>query len=278
LTILPLDDDDSDDSDYDSDCSDDTVGKKKEVQFVDIAKAGSTVKSEMEPSYIISKAIFKFRVGDAVQSGNLLTEAIYLKNGARFKNIIGLYHSLSKPVDVGDQLDTILSVDSPEILDEFIRRTGYGLDFEVAKKATEHLPPIVNDENRQYLGLNVHGKKRADLARKNDPNAGYDSGSRTTPLVWRAAKSGATSIIEYLATDKPVASFLHYSTSSSGVRAEQLRRTPELEKVLPLWLGWTINSLGESPFTAAIVGNSLKSIKALFSAKPQFMKTTLHQT
>ena len=174
-------------------------------------------------------------------------------------------------------MQSILAVDNPEILDEYIRRSGYGLDFEVAKKATEHLAPVVNDQNRLYLGLNVHGKKRADLARKNDPDARY-SGHSEPPLVWKAAQEGADKIIEYLSTDKPIAAFKAHSMAYSTSRAEQLRRTPDLEKVLPLWLGWQINSLGESPLTAAILGGKLSTIKTLFAKKPQLMKTTLHET
>lgn len=35
------------------------------------------------------------------------------------------------------------------------------------KEREGELAVITNDENKPYLGLNVHGKKRMDLARKN---------------------------------------------------------------------------------------------------------------
>ncbi|RXW22626.1 hypothetical protein EST38_g3223 [Candolleomyces aberdarensis] len=274
---IKLDDDDSDEDSDDGYDSDETVEQKKEMQFVDIAKVSSGVKTNMPPKYMIHEVTFRKYSGERSTQGNLITTAVELKDVEAFTKIANLYQSLSQPIDLGEHLlHTIISADSPEILDEYIRRSGYGLDFEVAKKATAHLPPVVNDENRIYLGLNVHGKKRTDLARKNDPDA-YSTASNTTPLVWRAARAGATKIIEYLATDKPLAAFRQYATACSGARAEQLRRTPDLEKVLPVWLGWNINGLGESPLIAAILGQSLPAIKTLFAKKPELMKTTLHQ-
>ncbi|KAF6743504.1 ankyrin repeat protein [Ephemerocybe angulata] len=272
-------DDDSDDGSEESYESDDTIGQKKEMQFVDIAKVSSTVKSDVHPSKLIKGCTFSFRIGDQLEIGCLLDEAIHLKDAERFKNIAALYQGLSPPVDLGPYLlDTILRVDSPEILDEYIRISGYGLDFEAAKKATAHLPPIVNDENRVYLGLNVHGKKRADLAQKNDPSSWGHTNAWATPIVWKAAQAGSLNIIQYLATDKPLAAYKHHATAFSDIRAEQLRRTPDLDSVISSWLGWNISTLGESPLTAATNGLSLPAIKTLFSTMPQFMKTTLHQT
>lgn len=275
---LDDDDDDSDNESDCSDCSDDTIGQKKEALFIDIAKVKSTVTTDVPPKKMISELGSTFRVGDAVLSGNLLHRAIRMKDREALINIANLYASLSTPVDLGvNSVDVLLSVDSPELLDEFIRLSGYGLDFEVAKKALAHLPQIVNDENRIYMGLNVHGKKRADLAQKNDPNA--TSGiSYTEPLVWKAAKARALECIQYLATEKPLAAFKHHATAHSDSRAEHLRRIENLEEVMSDWLGWKISTVGESPLTAAIAGNSLPAIKALFAAKPEFMKGTLHRT
>ncbi|RXW15843.1 hypothetical protein EST38_g10015 [Candolleomyces aberdarensis] len=274
---IRLDDDDSDEDSDDGYGSDATVEQKKETQFVDIAKVSLGVKTNTPPKYMIHEVTFRKYSGEKMTQGNLITTAIELKDLEAFTKIADLYQSLSQPIDLGEHLiHAIIQADSPEILDEYIRRSGHGLDFEVAKKDTAHLPPVVNDENRIYLGLNVHGKKRTDLARKNDPNAN-STASNTIPLVWRAARAGATKIIEYLVTDKPLAAFRQHATACSGARAEQLRRTPDLKNALPVWLGWNINGLGESPLIAAILGCSLPAIKTLFAKKPELMKTTLHQ-
>lgn len=171
-----------------------------------------------------------------------------------------------------------MNADLPEFLDEYIRRTGYGIDFKVAEQEAGDEVPVINDKNRIYLGLNVHGKKRTDLATQNDPNA-TGQAQDTVPLVWKAAQSGAKGIVEYLTTDRPLAAFRFYSTSNSeSERAERLRRTSDLDKVLPGWLGWTISPLGESPLTAAIMGNRLAVIKLLFAKKGSLMSSALKQS
>jgi hypothetical protein len=271
-------DQDSDgDSDGDSDCSDESDITVQETRFVDIAKVASTVRSDRHPRNMLSEVTFYWREEDNTQrNSNLLGRAAEKKDLEAFTKIADLYASLSEPVDLGqDLLDSIVSTDAPEILHEYIRRSGYGLDFEQAKKAIEHLPPVMNDKNRVYLGLNVNGKKRADLAQKNDPNA---AGSvNVIPLVWQAARGGADKIIEYLSGDKPLAAFRYHATACNTVRAEQLRRTPDLEQVLPKWLGWIISDLGESPLSAAILGNKLETIKVLFAKQPKLLKSALHE-
>ncbi|EAU82414.1 ankyrin repeat protein [Coprinopsis cinerea okayama7 len=285
ISRVALEDDDSDYDSDDSDAHSDYTVQGDEVKFVDIAKASGSVKSDIHPKYMISQAIVHFWQKPAkrgeerkVSSSNLLGKAALMNDREAFCKIADLYHSLSEPVDLeyGKILEKILAADDPDILHEYIRRTGHGLDFEQAKKATEHLPQIINDSNRVYLGLNVHGKKRADLARKNDPNA-VGNDSESPPLVWLAAKHGAVKIIEYLAGERPLAAFRHHATAGNTPRAEQLRRVPDLEKALPSWLGWVIDHVGESPLTAAIMGNSIEAVKTLFAKKPQFMKTTLHE-
>lgn len=90
------------------------------------------------------------------ESGSPLTEAIYSRI------IITLHHIISKPVDV---IDHRRRQPTP---DKCVHATGHGLDFEVTKGATEYLTPIVNDESCQYIGLNVHRKKRAPCWRLHD--------------------------------------------------------------------------------------------------------------
>ncbi|TFK24224.1 ankyrin repeat protein [Coprinopsis marcescibilis] len=275
--------DDDSDEEYDSDDSDVTVHKKREEKFIDIAKASSNVRSDVHPRFLLSEARVDYRYkapGEektTSKSSNLIEIAILEQDLEAFSTIVTLYQSLTNPVEIPESLlDSILAIDNAEILHEFIRRSGLGLDFKEAKKATQHLPPIKNDKNRVYNGLLVHGKKRADLARRNDPDALYDG--HTDPLLWKAANVRAHKIIEYLCTDKPLAAFRHYATKYNDNRAEQLRRVSDLEKMLPKWLGWTTNGLGESPLTAAISGNSLETIKLLFAKSPQLLKSCLHQT
>ncbi len=69
------------------------------------------------------------------------------------------------------------------MLDMCIRRSGHGISFvSVHSDEQEGFHHIVNDESRVYLGLNVHGKKRKDLARESYPDAD-SSEDDPTPLL-----------------------------------------------------------------------------------------------
>ncbi|KAG7089910.1 hypothetical protein E1B28_011543 [Marasmius oreades] len=62
-------------------------------------------------------------------------------------------------------------------------------------------------EIRRIMVLNVYGKKRKDLARKNDPNANQEEPLVKLPLVWRAAVVGASHIVDYLKSDRPLEAY-----------------------------------------------------------------------
>jgi hypothetical protein len=165
-------------------------------------------------------------------------------------------------------------MDRVEMLDEYIRRTGSGIDLKATRKDGEADPPP-EPKKRLYLGLNVHGKKRADLARKHDPDA-VDDDQVSVPLLWRAASVNAKNIVEYLAGERPLAAYRYYSATHSDAIATRLRATSDLETVLPKWIGWDIDMLNESPLTAAVFGDNLELVKTMFVKRPQLMKSCLH--
>jgi hypothetical protein len=159
------------------------------------------------------------------------------------------------------------------VLDEYIRRTGDGVDLTVTR-----IEPMGNQvvatKSKTYLGLNVRGKKRKDLAK--NPKA-ITPETSSIPLLWQAAKVGATDIISYLAGDRPLAAYRFYSFSNIDERADFLRHCQSLETILPTWLGWAISPLNESPLTGAVAGNSLESIEMLVSKNPRLMASALHE-
>ena len=254
---------------------------KKEVRFVDIATRPSAVRSQINP-HVLLKTSFGYGIGtkDNRESHDLLTKAIVDNDLAAFIQMANLYRSLPQPLEMSEEvLSAIISYDRPEILDEFIARTGLGIDMHVAQKHIGDTagPKAVNDKNRVYLGLNVHGKKRADLATQNDPDA-QSSSSTFIPLIWRAAKKSAKGIISYLVGQRPLAAYRRYAESHTDERALWLGRVMGLEEHLPVWLGWTTDSLGQNPLTAAIVGNNVETLQWLFEKAPdQLMEDALGQ-
>jgi hypothetical protein len=115
------------------------------------------------------------------------------------------------------------------------------------------------------------------LATKNDPDAQSPSGT-FIPLVWRAAKESAKGIISYLAGQRPLGAYRRYATSHTDERAMWLGRVAGLEEHLPIWLGWTTDSLGQNPLVAAILGNNVETLQWLFEKAPnQLMEDALRQ-
>ncbi|KAK0231589.1 hypothetical protein IW262DRAFT_1489758 [Armillaria fumosa] len=265
-----------DDSDIDSDYSDDTVDQD-EPTFVDVASRPSAIKSENSQQLFLEEtAEFPNSKDDSTQSNvprrlSLVAWAIATDDVEVFTQLTKLYrYAKDGPIDVyGKILTEIVKYDRPEMLDMCIRRSGHGIScVSVHGGEQEGFHHIVNDENRIYLGLNVHGKKRKDLARGSYPDAD-SSEDDSTPLVWRAALAGATKVVQYLGSRRPLEAYKFYSISHHDEKAIKIRHTPDLENVLYEWLGWKTNALGESPLTAAVLSSKFEMIKAMFDLKPK---------
>lgn len=271
---------DTEDSDNSDDGSDGTV-EQEDIKFIDVAKMPSAIEVDVHPRRLLDQANIPWWTkgidGKYTQlSGSMMLKAVHDNDFETFVNVANLYKLSPIPIDIPESiLEVITQKDLPDMLDEYIRRTGLGINVNVTESDQE--VSAVNDKNKMYLGLTVHGKKRKDLAKMNDPNATHTV--ITYPLVWRACLVNAHRIIEYLAGDRPLTAYRYYASTAGDELAHKIRRTPNLEKVLPEWLGWTKTELGDSPLTAAILGGGdLDLIKKLFNKKPKLMSSSLHET
>ncbi|KAJ6544332.1 hypothetical protein B0H19DRAFT_1380614 [Mycena capillaripes] len=180
--------------------------------------------------------------------------------------------------DSDNESDDSDDSDGTLMLDEYIRRTGSGVKVvQATTDGEDEVLPVVNDKNKVYLGLSVHGKKRTDLAKRNDPDAAQNETPIEVPLVWKALAVNATGILDYLQSDRPLAAYKFYACSNSTETARVLKRRADLEKVLPEWLGWVITPLGESPLTAALASTKFDMVKYLFEKSPRLMASCLHE-
>ncbi|KAF7319941.1 Ankyrin repeat protein [Mycena kentingensis (nom. inval.)] len=269
--VLDVDSDEDSDNDNDSEGydSDGTV-EQEAINFVDIASRPSQIQCKASPQ-------------DLLQSGNMsvepFTKAIHDDDYEAFVNVFRLYKHSPIPAELPTTLLAIIvSQDRPDMLDEFIRRTGQGIKVEAPKTAEEELAPVINDKNKLYLGLNVQGKKRMDLAKRNDPNADNEQEQEEPPLVWKAIQSGALKVLDYLLGSRPLEAYQYYASTVNSDSARLLKRTPDLEKVLPEWLGLTITPLGESPLTAALLSyKKVDNLKYLFQKLPKLMAAALKE-
>jgi hypothetical protein len=208
--------------------------------------------------------------------GNLVQKSVHDGDFEAFVNILNLYKALPLPIDK-KLVEMIILKDRVDMLDEFIRRTGVGIDISSVRKVDQDVT-TTNDKDKIYRGLSVHGKKRMDLAKMNDPNASSIYTSATThPLLWMAGLSKAKETVEYLSGGRPLEAYRFYASTSGEEFALLLRLTENLETMLPQWLGWRVTPLGDSPLTAAVLGMDIALVKKLFVKNPRLMASSLHE-
>lgn len=263
--------------DDDDACSEDTVDPhQRQTKFIDIAKK-INFRTDVHPSVLLDANV-DYMTDGKTHSSPLLEKAVMENDFNTFNHLFNLWESIEKKVYTdNDRLcQAILRADNPKILDELIRRSGIGIDVETARKTTGDAHPIAsNDQNRLYLGLNIHGKKRADLARKGDPDASQHV-IKHKPLAWCAIQHEAKSILEYLMSDKPLLAYKHFATNGEGDKAEWLRYSKNLETSLEELLGWRITPFGESPLTMAVSHCRMEVLPMLFTKVPKLMGSALH--
>ena len=266
-------DDNESDCSYDSDAT--VEQKNKENLYVDVAKRPSTIKCDGKPGLLFTTPR---RYGHVV-NGYYLTETVFDKairedDLEAFVKLLNMFINLPIPESIPNNLtQLLLSHDRSDMLDKLIRRAGTGIDLKTVRHEAKDAIPV-NDQNKLYLGLKVHGKKRADLARKNDPNAAVET--QEPPLLWSALRANAEKVMDYLASERVYSAYRSYAASHSDERAERLRSIPNLKELLPQWLGFRTNSLGESPLTAAALSGKAGLVKALFAKHKDMAKAALH--
>lgn len=289
LRGLGLDDrdDGADADDYDSDVTEQEEAPRKVINFKDISQRPSPVKCDCSPSRLLLYTMsYQLPNEEFDKDETLIHRAVDLDDLEAFTQIASLYPyaGVSRLDEHGNLIKAILDRDLPDHLDEYIRKTGSGIFLETHKDG-EHgdddVPQAVNDANRIYLGLKVHGKKRKDLAKKNDPNAvaDADDASERQPLLWRAIRQNAVKIVDYIHGDRPLNAYRFYAKTKTEEKAFRLRKIVKsgtLDEVLPDMLGWKITELGESPLTAGVMAGDVDVVKKLFALQPKLIKSALH--
>ncbi|KAG8933990.1 hypothetical protein FRC01_005887 [Tulasnella sp. 417] len=281
------DSDDDDDSDADSCASDET--EKRPLGYTNLAKRFHTVSVKAEPSQLLSygaKYVTEATSGSDASTGTAdpITLAILENDVEAFNQIADMMESLEEPMSVQVYLlPVILGVDFPDILDAFIRRTGEGLALP-KPKTQESMDDTTLAQERDgddggrkiYLGLDVDGKKRKDLARKADPNAPYAyAGTQDQiPIAWQAASKQATSILEYLNSTKVIKAYQHYAGTKQTTLAKHLAEALKNTDDFPQMVGLSVSQIAETPVLAAIWNPAkpdriLTTLKKLMELQPR---------
>ncbi|KAH9483227.1 hypothetical protein JR316_0005331 [Psilocybe cubensis] len=335
-----------DDSDAASDASGESNATVEPINFINIVTRKSTVQSPVPPGAMLTDAEVEWVYHPPSTSpfssalpmlmrATALEKAVAEHDLDAFTHIIDLYNILPeklRKVEFGTKvLRCILSHNQVQMLDAYIRRTAVGVDVAVIKRSLsigndngnvarskiqgEQPVPLptstTNDANKVYAGLNVHGKKRLDLARKNDPDASdFDDdsdaeGRRDIPLLWQAIQVGAKEIIAYLRSERVYEAYdayinahapsqdkarlLNYYLLGDKTKPEgrmspstkmnwEAKMKREAKARLAGLLGWTINALGESPLAAALITDSVEMIETLEKMEPGLHEKALQTT
>ncbi|KAI0059307.1 ankyrin [Artomyces pyxidatus] len=268
---------DSMDDDEDED-EDDGETEQQEINFTDIAARPSTVESEVPAGKMLEQSTAAwFDSQGKPQNGTPLLRAIKQDDFEAFVNIIDLYPAIGLSIWPGATLSHLIQEDRPEMLDEFLRRTGAGISITVEVDEAGNTPAqkgVPKAEQRVYRGLNVGGKKMQQLPEPQGRRK-IDIPNRYI-LLREAIHVGASKIVGYLAGPRPLAAFQHYAASHSDDRALYIRQIEDFESVLPKQLGWEINERNESPLTSAILYGQFDLLKKLFEYQPNMMTTAMN--
>ncbi|KAF8265333.1 hypothetical protein EI94DRAFT_356458 [Lactarius quietus] len=276
-TTLNLhDDSDSDEEghhDSDEDDYDDYDEQPKPINFTDIAARPSSVRTEVPATKMFELQASFLQPGRKYYSCIPLQKAIVEDDSEALVHILDLYDFAGMPIwpDLGANLAVML--DRPEMLDEFIRRSGVGIPIPSDTKSDAATKSKVS-EQRIYLGLKVGGKRRTDFAR----NRKYQCQTHrhNYDLLRSAIRSGATKVIDYLAGPRLIAAFTHYTETHDDDPAQYLKSIDSLGAVLPDLLGWKSDELNESPLLCAVISDRLDVLKQMFALKTSLMQEALH--
>jgi hypothetical protein len=269
------------DEDSDIDVDDDTADElNRKAEAIDISHRFSTVRVPVAPGALFSAAPH-LSMG-SMSSWTPIAAAVHAGDVETAKRIFALHELCDPPfpVDPQGELDNILRSDSPAMLDLFIRKLGIGLEF--SEEEDEDEDPQETEAikvPKTYLGLDVRGVKRKDLAKRNDPDAPQRVlQPHHIPLLWSAAAKSATKIIDWLATPAPLEAYKAFISSApeENVIAKALNKINDIEAQLPELLGFIPNELGETAVYAALFGQQEKRcaiVKQLYKLCPHMRNT-----
>jgi hypothetical protein len=242
--------------------------------LMDLANRISTVKSPIGPEHFFSSVVIS--KANPLETGTLFSQILKQGDIDDLERLLELGALCEPQQTLGPHdLGNIIQYDNPELLEFIIGKFGFGIVSDQPEDegqfgeddTAETSAAGRSKSSKTYLGLNVHGKKRKDLASKGDPDAPQSSQHvDTTPLVWKAAQMNATKILMWLSGSGPLKAYTKYMTSSKDDHAISLKRMKNFETRLPALLGSTPTQLGEHVVSAYLTTGVVKkeTLKLLF--------------
>ena len=263
-------------SSYESDLDEEyhsNYSEQKPINFTDITAMPSSVRTGFPPTTMLELQANFLQAGGKSATGNPLQKAIVENDFEAFVRTLDLYVLAGMVIrPESGAYNLAVTLDRPEMLDEFIRRSGVGVSIPSdAAKGREADSKV--SQKRVYLGLKVGGNRRVDIANHKETT----SKTRTYDydLLRSAIRSGATKVIDYLAGPRPTAAFKHYAETHDDEIAQYLKSIHNFDADLPELLGWKPDESNESPLLCAVIANRLDVLKQMFALKPRLMEESV---
>jgi hypothetical protein len=253
------------------DHSDDS--QQKPINFTDIAAGPLSVHTDVPPARMLESEANHPYAGRKCLSCSPLQKAIVEDDFEAFVHTLDLHDFAGTRITINSGVyNLVVTLDRPEMLDEFIRREGVGIVMP-SDGEEGRLEDLKVSEERVYLGLPVGGQRHAGISNhkllKHFSYNFYD-------FLRTAIRSGATKVIDYLAGPRPIAAFMHYAETHDDKTAKYLKSIDNLDAVFPELLGWQPDGMNETPLLCAVINDRLDILKQMFALKPSLMEEALY--
>lgn len=190
-----------------------------------------------------------------------------------FKHIADLHGLLPQPLSLDPLIAKwTIEFDRPEMLDEYIRRTGYGL-----LKPSDKTGEEVAEANRPpAMPVRTH---MDNMSWRRDREWGKDTEEEniiSRPMMWQAVRANAPAVMKYLAGPGPLAAYQAYVSAHEDEQAQKIREVLEKESDIRVRLGWGLDALNESSLAVAVIFDNLAVAKLLFELAPESTAECIH--
>ena len=244
--------------------------EQKPMNFTDIALTPTSVRTRVHPESMLEIEASHIRAGRKHSAFTPLQRTIVEIDFEAFIHTLDLYDFVeTKSYSNTKTFDLAVTFDRPEMVDEFIRRSGRGIPIpSVATKGCRKNSAV--SEERVYLGLKVGGRRRFGIEDYRHKTLTYNY-----ELLRNAICSGATKVVDYLAGPRPIAAYKHYAETHDNEIAQSLKSIDDLDAVFPELLGWEPDASNESLLLYAVISDRLDVLKQMFTLKPSLMEEAL---
>jgi len=177
---------------------------------------------------------------------------------------------MDMPTGKCNDLKVALALGRLEFVQEILRRTGWGIDYdqlEVELDANHQAAQDVSSNKieapRYYAGLRVRGKFRRDWAKATAPRSEPPYHATKVPIAFLASYYGHSKIIQWMFSDGPAKAIEAFITQHKSDKRAKILEKVDWKQRLSTWFGTNFTST-RNALHAAILGHSVKGIDSVF--------------